>query len=394
MRALARLTVSILVLNTCPWCLGLSAQETGAPSGTTAPKAAASDEPGADKADKPVIVKRQAMQLVPRNYYRVPLQLRAAKMVQLTSPVDGTIREVRHVPGDKVEAQAELIRLNSVEQELLVERAKANYRASQIEVKRAQSSGGDKDLLELAEARSAAAKAELDLASYRLEQASIRAPFNSVMFRVNVMPGQFVRAGEVLATVGDTSVMVAELPVDRKTAAAGKALKFQVESEDVEGKIQSVLPPEAGFERLREIVDSVATGVLLIENTGGKLQVGQTVYSPLVPRDPISEIPNSAISNLSDGARKVQVVRGNIIRDVRVDVLGGVGPTRSFVSGPFEDRDEVVVSISRELPDGTLLRPHANATSATGEGAATAVPPRNTLPGSKPNDPLPKKSGF
>src|SRR5258708_120635 len=77
--------------------------------------------------------------------------------------------------------------------------------------------------------------------------------------------------------------------------------------------------------------------VVVVDNSDGKVKVGQTVYVPLIPRQPVVEVPNSAIGNLSDGHRKVQVVRQFIVRDISVSLLGQVGSTRVFVSGPFAD---------------------------------------------------------
>jgi len=383
--------------------LGAQQPETTTPAAdpaaaTTADAAAPPAGTAAPEAGKPVVVQRKPVHLLPRERYQIPLALEAARTVRVLTPIGGTVREVRHKPGDKAEAQAESVRLDSVEQQLVLDRAKANYRAAQIELKRAQS-GNDADLVELAEARLAAAKADLDLASFHLEQTSIRIPFNSEVFRVEVTAGQVVRPGDVMLTVGDTSQLKVELPVDRSGASLGLSTPFRVENADAQGKVESLLPPKPGFEPLRELVGSLATGVVLLENAGGKFKVGQTVYSPLVPRDPVVEIPNSAVANTPTGGRKVQVVRGNVVRDVPVEIRGGVGTDRSFVSGAFDDGDEVVVSTSHELPDGTLLRPHVgpvgNGAGTTAESGSTApAQPRVKLSPSKGSDNPPKKTGF
>jgi hypothetical protein len=48
---------------------------------------------------------------------------------------------------------------------------------------------------------------------------------------------------------------------------------------------------------------------------------------------------------------------GETVRDVPVELLGQVGPDRIYVSGPFRNDDELIVRSSRELPDGTRVRP-------------------------------------
>ncbi|MGE3316446.1 MAG: efflux RND transporter periplasmic adaptor subunit [Planctomycetaceae bacterium] len=369
----------------------------------TAPKSAAKPADKSEKKDeapeagKPIVITRQGVRLIPREHYQIPLQLQPAKLARLTASVDGIVREVRAKTGDKVEATAEFARLDNTEQQLLVEKAKAIYRAAQIEAKRAQAAG-DKDLVDLAEARVQAAKADLDLASYRLDQTSVRVPFNGELFRVNVVVGQMLRAGEMLATVGDTAQLTVELPVDRKTAVVGQPANFKIEEEDASGKIESILPAEARFEPLRELVGSIATASVVVDNSSGKFKVGQTVYSPIIPRDSVIEIPNSSVSNGAEGSQKVQVVRSNVVRDVKVEVLGGVGTDRSFVSGPFIDRDEVITSVSQELPDGTLLKPHVGPVGDGATGSTTTTIPapgnRTRLPATKTPEPPAKKGGF
>lgn len=379
--------------------IALLAQKADAPTPRTPAKGA---EKGSEAPEvgQPVVIQRQGMRLIPREHYQIPLQLQAAKMVRIVAPVDGFVREVRFKPGDKADAQAEFVRLDNTEQSLVVERAKGLFRAAQIEAKRAQAAG-DKDLVELAEARLAAAKADLDLATYRLEQASVRVPFAGEFFRVQVVAGQVVRAGDLLANIGDTAELVVDLPVDRKSAAVGQPANFLIEEADAQGRIDSLLPAEPQFEPLRELAGSIATAVVKVDNSTGKFKVGQTVYSPLIPRDGVAEIPNSAVSNASDGGQKVQVIRGNVVRDVRVSVLGGVGTDRSFVSGPFADRDELITSVSQELPDGTILKPHvAGAASETASGTTTttvappSTPARTRLPAKSTDPPPAKKSTF
>ena len=107
---------------------------------------------------------------------------------------------------------------------------------------------------------------------------------------------------------------------------------------------------------------------------GDRFRDGQTVYVPVIPRDPVAEVPAEALLPAADGRRLVQVVRENVVRDLPVRLLGQVGTDRAFVAGPFADGDEVILSSSRELPDGTVLAaapdPAAPAGDATGRGDA------------------------
>lgn len=356
-----------------------NAKTNAAPAGTTQTEPASRDR---------VIIDRQALKLIDPKTYQVPLQLSPIRSVELSSAVAGVVRTVHLKSGDKVNAQTEAVRLDSTEQQLLLEQAKADYDAVQVEQRRAQKQN-DADLIELTEAKLHAAKAGLDLATYRLDQTRIRAPFGGEVFRVHVTEGQYVRAGEPLMQIGDTSRLQVEIPVDRKDVSAGKTLSLRVEETPVEGKVAHVLPLSEVFEPLRNVLPSAASAVVVLDNPQGQFHVGQTVYAPLIPRQPIAEVPISSIANGPEGSRKVQVVREHIVRDIRVDLLGQIGNDRIYVSGPFAAADEVVVRASRELPDGTQIRP---VSTASAQGAASprsaesrSAAPRSETKSSKPD---------
>jgi multidrug efflux pump subunit AcrA (membrane-fusion protein) len=192
------------------------------------------------------------------------------------------------------------------------------------------------------------------------------------VLRVNVSEGQVVRMGEPLVTVGDTVALMVEVPVDRNATRDGQPLEIKVEDRSVPATVDAILPLAARFEPLRDLVPSAASAVVVVPNPDGRLRPGQTVFSPLIPRDVVADVPNSCIANGPDGSHKVQVLRNNVVRDVPIATLAAVGPDRSFISGAFDPADEVIESATPELADGTVVRasppapqPQAAAKSAT-----------------------------
>lgn len=335
--------------------------------------------PSAAAGAGPVVINREALRLIDPKAFQVTLQLEPIRSVEVAAPAEGRVQSVPAKSGETVDVQAEVVRLDSTEQQLELERARSNYKVAQIEAKRTTAKG-EPDASDLADARLAAAKAELDLASYRAERASVRAPLKGKVFRVHVVEGQFVQIGNPLLMIGDTSKLKVEIPVDRKDPeiAAGKQIEIRIEDQTIKGTIETVLPLSPRFEPIRELINSVATAVVVVDNAGGKFAVGQTVYAPLIPRNTVTEIPTAALANVAEGGRKVQVVREDVIRDVKIELLGQVGDDRVYVSGPFADKDELVVSASQELPDGTRIRPSAGvpASGAASKPAAGNQPPR------------------
>ncbi len=321
-----------------------------------------------------IVIRRQRIHVRPAEKYQVSMHLDPVRTVRLAAPFDGIVKSILHKPGDRLESETEVVRMDTTEKQLLLERAKALYKAAQIENEQTAPLKRDAFGTRLAEARLQAAKADLDLASYRVEQWTIRAPFKSEVFRVEVSEGQVVRMGDPLVTIGDTTSLKVEIPVDRLSTAPAQNVQIKVDDGMANATVDAVLPLAQRFEAIRDLLPSAASAVVRVPNVDGRLKAGQTVFSPLIPRDPVSELPNSCLANVPDGTRKIQVLRNNVIRDVPVATLAPVGPDRIFVSGAFDPSDEVILSTSQELPDGTVVRSMSAAAVAAAQQATQAGP--------------------
>ncbi|MBI3865899.1 MAG: HlyD family efflux transporter periplasmic adaptor subunit [Planctomycetia bacterium] len=319
-----------------------------------------------------MVIKREAARLTDPRTYHASMSLEAVKTIEFTAPADGYVRTVSARPGLKLKTQGEAFRMDDTRAALVVKRARAGVQAAQIEKKLAQAKN-DADLTALAEARLEGAQAEADLAQYEAEQLVIRGPFGGEIQRVNVVEGQFVRAGEKLGLLIDPSKLWVEVPVERANAAPGSMIDVTVEGTVVKAKVESVIALAAKFGALRELTVSPASAIVTIDNSGGKLAAGQTVYSDLIPLAPVTQVASSGVSNATDGNRKVKVLRDNIIRDVQVKILAKVGTDSVFVSGRFNEGDEVITYSSRDLVDGTPLR-----ALAAGAGSAGAANGKST----------------
>jgi RND family efflux transporter MFP subunit len=331
-------------------------------------------EKTASTGEQEVVIKREALKLTDPGTYQVSLSLKPGRLLVLTAPVDGLVRTVSVKSPQKVNQQSEAFRLDDRRSELLLKRAKGGLEAARIEKKIAQSKG-DPDQLALADARLEAAQADVELAQLELDRLVIRAPFTGEIDRVLVVEGEFVRAGAPLATLSDSSKLVVEVPVERSSATPGGTIDIKVEETAVKAKVEAVSALAAQFDALRELAISPASAIVGIDNAGGKFSAGQTVYADLIPRAPVTLVPTVAISNVPDGNRKVQVLRENVVRDLTVRILGKVGTDDLYVSGRFIDGDEVIVSSTRALADGTPLR--AIAAGAAGSGHGTLAHPES-----------------
>ena len=305
---------------------------------------------------QPIIIQREAVRLIDPSTFQIPLELRPARWIDIVAQVDGTVENVYVKSGESVDGQRATIRLGGKQQELVLQLAQARYRALSLELQ--QSKAKQEDLeTKILEARLAAAQAEVDLAKFQHEKRAIHAPFTGRVYRVNVTPGQFVRAGQSMMTFGDPSKMQIEIPVDRKIVKPGNSIELRIEDKTVQASVESILPLAERFKTLRQLANSVASALVVLDNSAGQFKTGQAVYVELIPRHPVIEIPTTSLANQTNGKRKVQIVRDYVVRDIEVQLLGQVGADRVLVSGPFSKRDEMVVSTSQTLADGTQIRP-------------------------------------
>ena len=308
------------------------------------------------------VIERLPLVLRDPQSYQTPLSLKPVASLDLVAQADGIVKSIQVELGGSIAAQAEAVRLDSTEQQLLVDRAKAALKAAQA------GSGEQADaLLEVA-------RLDVRIAEFRLEQTVVRAPNPGTVTAIHVEPGQYVRAGDPLVRVADLSKLAVELPVDRSASKVGDSLEIKIEDQTATGEIAGIQPLSPQFEPLRELFLSVANAVVTVENPGGKFSEGQTVYADLIPRAPVSEVPTIAVGSDAEGNRRVQVIREGFVRDVPVDLLGQAGHDYVFVSGRFGPTDEAVVKTSKELRDGMRVLPAAPAEADEGTGRDRSRP--------------------
>ena len=293
-------------------------------------------------------------------------------------PWPGVVRSIKLKTGDKAITQTPAIQLDNAAQTLAVEKAQLQVKLAQLGTKEFGAN------TEIGKIKLEIAQKELDLARMKLAETLLNTPFECEVFRIQAVAGQYVAPGEPLMTIADTSKLKVEIPVDRRQVQPGQSITLRVEDQQQSVKVESVLPLSSGFEKLRELFPTVASAVVVLDNSGGRFKPGQTVFADIIPRNPITELPNTALQNLADAAqpdqRQVQVIRNFVVRNVPVRVLSQVGASRSYVTGEFQDGDELITSSTVPLKDGSQVRPTTpakpvkNSPGTTGPGSPTRRP--------------------
>ena len=327
------------------------------PPATTAPASAGAASAGG----RSVVIERAPVLFRDPAQYQVPLKLQPVRQVTLAATVDGVVTTVLAKVGEEMAPQAEVIRLDGRDTQLKLARAQAALKAAKADLAAATAKPA-------AEARVEVAEADLKIAELDQSRTILRSPLKGLVTAVLIVEGEYVHAGQPLATVIDPSQFVVEIPIDGKTQKAGESIELKIEDQNVPTKLAAVLPLSPQFDPLRDLFLSPATGRVLLDNPGGKWRAGQTVYSSMIPRLPVAEVPTAALMNAEQGGRKVQVIREGFVRDIPVQALGQLGTDHLFVSGRFGATDELVVKTSETLLDGARVvgrDPKAAGTPAT-----------------------------
>lgn len=181
--------------------------------------------PGLPGASRPALAVRIAPVAVQDVTYEVKAlgSLEPQELVQVTAEVEGAVSDVRFNEGDRVSPQTVLARIDPERYRLEAERAEATLRQSQAERGRAEADLERREALfasqlvaleevnrsrgETGRLRAAAeaARAQRDLALQNLKRSEVRPPAAGVINTRTLETGQYVKLGNTLATLVDTS---------------------------------------------------------------------------------------------------------------------------------------------------------------------------------------------
>ena len=166
-----------------------------------------------------VIVLALALLFLPRFSYRVEGKfiLRSDDVAFLTAPFDGYIHQVLVRPGDIVTNGSPLLGLNTNELELEEASALADLNRFQREAEKARA-GKALAEMRIAEALVHQAQSRLDLVRYRLDRATIKAPFAGVVAEGDLRDrlAAPVKQGEALFKVAKLGTLYVEAEVNER----------------------------------------------------------------------------------------------------------------------------------------------------------------------------------
>jgi RND family efflux transporter MFP subunit len=179
---------------------------------------------------------------------------------QLSFVISGQVKEIAVNEGQVVQKGEQLVVLDTKELEYAVEGAQATVRAAELEAKIQRfrrkdftSSGikytsGPRELIEVADARLVQAQAALESTRAILAQGNLLAPFDGTVVSINVVPGEYVAAGQrviVLANLSDLQVEttdLSELNVNYVQIDQPATVFIEALNKELPGKVSAISP--------------------------------------------------------------------------------------------------------------------------------------------------------
>lgn len=282
----------------------------------------------------------------------------ARESIVLTPKVADTIRRLRFESGDRVRAGQVLVEMSSVEQAADMAEARASNQAAQEDLRRTQElfnrGFASQARLDTVQAAADASEARLNAGGSRIADRTIRAPFAGVVGLRLASPGQYVRPGDQIGTLDDTSQIkldftVTETQISRITQGVELVARTTAYPDrtftGAIANVDSRIDPSTRTVRVRAI----------LPNDDGTLRPGMlmTVDVRSNPREALA-IPEIAILDQIDGAYVYRVVSregGQSVELARIRVGQRAGGMAEVLEG-LSAGDQVITEGVQSLRPG------------------------------------------
>lgn len=303
-------------------------------------------------------------------------RLEPRAVVHIASELGGRVEEVLFDKGDAVSAGQTLTRVGSDLLGAALAEAEAEVEAARIERDRAEAlverEASPRQSLDAADANLNRALARLEAARLRFERATVASPANGVVVERALEPGEVLAPGSPVATLHDTSVLVATIGIPEQDitffseGAPAEVVLDAYDGRTVAGRISYIAPaavrPGRNF-----------TAEIEVPNPDGGLRSGLVVRARLerrVFRDAVVVGRDLLVER--DGVLLAFVFRPEN------GAAAGRAEQREVTIGPDQE-DRVVVTSGLEVGETLIVRGHRNLLDGqpvrlTGDGGVRPAP--------------------
>jgi RND family efflux transporter MFP subunit len=283
--------------------------------------------------------------------------LTAAQEVDLFPQVTGIVTEIDFAPGSPVTAGQVLVRLDSGDQKVALDRAKIALDDAKAALDRSQKLAQSSNItaVALSGAKLAEQKAEIDLRSAQLDldKRTMTAPFAGTIGLTDISVGDLVSTTKAIATLDDMSELTVAFETPERFAGrvgAGDAVAAMAEAlpgKKFAGKIVAVDSRIDQASRTLKMKASLA-------NEAGVLKPGMAVTVTLsLPGEPHPSVPSLSIQWDRKGSF-VWKLNGDSVNRVPVTILDRHGRTVTVLA-ELTTVDQVIVEGVQSLREGTKV---------------------------------------
>lgn len=254
--------------------------------------------------------------------------LQPNRQVDLRFSVSGRVVEVFVQPGDRVEADTPLVRLDNRQQELAYQQAKINYELA---------------LFDAAPTVVQEREYEMQVAYDNLQRTILKAPFAGLVTDVHVEPGQSVGTSDVVVSMIDDSVYKVQVAIDEldiSEIAVGQRATITLDADRTR--------PRTGFVERIGFVANVQSSMVTVpvtvqlDKTDPFLRPGYsaTVQIAVVEARNVVRVPVEAINTSSGVPMVTKVVDGKAVpTPVQTGLTDGVWIE---IRSGLEEGDQIV----------------------------------------------------
>lgn len=293
---------------------------------------------------------------------------RANEQVLITSKYADFVEKLFFDDGQLVKKGDVLIRLNNQEELARVNELEANLSESMAQLTRFQellnSKATSKSLVDQQEAKTKAIAAQLHSARTKLNDLSIKAPFDGVLGFREVSLGAYINAGSIITSLDDLSLIKVDFTLPErflptiKLGQSVRALSTAYKNQQFLGKISSI------DSRINPVTRTMKVRAE-IPNENLVLRPGMLITIEVVRQvETLLQLPESAIIPIenkhfvfviSEGKDQSQTaIRKSITIGRRlpgiVEVLGGIKENEQIVTeGALKLRDGINVTVVNQL---------------------------------------------
>lgn len=284
---------------------------------------------------------------------------RANEKVLITSKYSDLVDEISFQDGQKVKKGDILVRLNSQEEAAKIKELQANLAESVAQLKRVQDlfkqKATSKAIVDQQEAKTKAISAQLHSAKVKLDEFTIKAPFNGVLGFREISVGALVKVGGLITSLDDLSIIKVDFSIPERyltTVSVGQIIEAKniaYENLMFIGKIISI----------DSRVDSITRTLKIraeIPNPEHKLRAGMLLNVNIVRRvEQILQLPESAVIPIENDHFVFVVENGKAVKKQFtigrrhhgfVEVLSGLNEGAEVViEGALKLRDGSTVSV-------------------------------------------------